>query len=230
MIEINLLPGTRKKTKSSGGSSFDFKATFAALTARFKDPWLGFAIGGVAIGVLGIGGLWFLQSRTSAALLEQERIAVMDSTRYDAVVKQRRAAEAQRDSIIRQMSVIALIDGDRYVWPHLMDEVSRALPTYTWLTSLFQQGGAAASSPEAIAAGVAPAISVRLVGYTVEAQAITVYMKQLEDSPFLENIQIISSDVAEVEGKTVTEFTLDLRYSKPDPSILRTAPLSIAVR
>lgn len=230
MIEINLLPGTRKKAKSSGGSSFDFKATFASLAARFKDPWLGVAIGGVAIGVLGVGGLWFFQERSRAALTEQERIAVQDSARYDAVVKQMRAAEAQRDSIMRQMSVIALIDGDRYVWSHVMDEVSRALPTYTWLTTLAQQGGGAPSSPEAIAAGVAPAVTVRLVGYTVEAQAITVYMKQLEDSPFLENVQIIGSEVAEVEGKTVTAFTLDVRYSKPDPSILRTAPLSIAVR
>jgi hypothetical protein len=55
-------------------------------------------------------------------------------------------------------------------------------------------------------------------------------MKQLEDSPFLENVTIQSSDVAEVEGKTVTSFTLDVRYVRPDPSLLRTVPLSVAVR
>jgi Tfp pilus assembly protein PilN len=230
MIEINLLPGTRKKKSSSGGSSFDLKATLASLGERFKDPWLGVAIGGVAVGLLAVGSMWFFQGRTHATLLEQQRVAVQDSARYDGVVKQRRAAEAQRDSIMRQMSVIALIDHDRYIWPHIMDEVSRALPTYTWLTSLAQQGASAPSSPEAIAAGTAPPLNVRLVGYTVEASAITVYMKQLEDSPFLENVQFIASEVAEVEGKTVTEFTLDVRYSKPDPSILRTVPLSVAVR
>jgi Tfp pilus assembly protein PilN len=230
MIEINLLPGARKKTKSSGGPSFDLKAAFASLGERFKDPWLGVAVGGATLGVLAVGAMWFLQGRTEAALIEQRQVAIQDSTRYDAVVKQRNAAEAQRDSIVRQMSVIALIDSDRFVWSHIMDEVSRALPTYTWLSTLGPTGAAASASPEAIAAGSAPPITIRIVGYTVEAQAITLYMKQLEDSPFLENVQFVNSDQADVEGKSVTEFTLDVRYTKPDPSTLRTAPLSIAVR
>ena len=231
MIEINLLPGSRKKTRSSGGGpSFDFRAAFASIAARFKDPWLGVAVGGMGLGVLIVGAMWFLQGRAENQLLERERIAVQDSATTDAVVKQRRAAEAQRDSILRQMTVIAAIDGDRFVWPHVMDEISRALPTYTWLTNLAQQGAATTTSPEAVAAGVVPALSIRLVGYTVEPQAITVFMRQLEESPFLENITIISSDVADVEGKVVTEFTLDMKYSKPDPSVIRTVPLAVAVR
>ncbi len=231
MIEINLLPGARKKSRSSGGgSSLNIRAALGNLVARFKDPWLGVAVGGFVLGLLAVGGLWFFQGRTEARLVEQERVAVQDSARFDAIVKQRMAAEAQRDSIMRQMTVIAAIDGDRFVWAHLMDEISRALPTYTWLISLAQQGAATTTSADAVAAGTAPSITLRLIGYTVEAQAITVFMRQLEESAFIEGITIISSDVADVEGKTVTEFTLDMKYSKPDPSILRTVPLSVAVR
>ncbi len=231
MIEINLLPGARKKSRSSGGgSSFDVRAAVASFAARFRDPWLGVAVGGVALGLLAVGGLWFLQGRTESRLIEQERVAVQDSARFDAIVKQRLAAEAQRDSIMRQMTVIAAIDGNRFIWPHVMDEISRALPTYTWLTSLAQQGSATTTAAEASASGSAPPLALRLIGYTVEAQAITVFMRQLEESPYLEGITIVSSDIADVEGKSVTEFTLDMKYSKPDPSIIRTVPLTVSVR
>ena len=39
------------------------------------------------------------------------------------------------------------MDGDRYVWPHLLDEVTRALPAYTWLVDL----GPAIAAPVAAA-------------------------------------------------------------------------------
>ncbi|MBL8996872.1 MAG: PilN domain-containing protein, partial [Gemmatimonadetes bacterium] len=165
-----------------------------------------------------------------AALLEQEQVAVQDSTRYDNVVKQTRAAEAQRDSIMRQMSIIAAIDGERFVWAHVMDEVSRALPTYTWLRSVAQANAATTVSPEAVAAGTAPKLAVRVVGYTVNIQALTIFMKQLEASPFLENVTLAVSQVATVEGKQVTEFTVEMNYSKPPASAIRTVPLTIAVR
>ena len=32
--------------------------------------------------------------------------------------------------------IIKQIDNDRFVWPHIMDEISRSMPPYTWLTSL----------------------------------------------------------------------------------------------
>lgn len=231
MIEINLLPGARKKTKAAGGGSkVDVRAMFAGLGERFKDPWLGVAAGGVVVGVLAIAGMWFFQGRTEASLKEQEQIAVQDSARFDAVVKATRTAQAQRDSIMRQMAIIQAIDGERFVWPHILDEISRALPTYTWLRSLAQSSAAATVSPELVASGQAPRLSLRLVGLTVDLQALTIFMKQLEASDFLENVTIAGTQATQSEGKTVTEFTLDMSYSKPPASAIRTVPLSIAVR
>lgn len=230
MIEINLLPNARKKSRSSSSASkFDFGAFTGNLTSRMKDPWLLVAIAGVVIGVAGVGAQWYFQGRAETALLERERVAVQDSARYAAVVAQRDAAEAQRDSISRQIAVITALDGERFVWPHVMDEVSRALPTYTWLTSLRQSNPAAAASPEASVDG-APAVAIRLIGQTVNVQALTVFMRQLEASPFLSAVTLAVSEVALVDGKEVTEFTLDLQYAKPDPSVIRTVPLSVAVR
>ena len=230
MIEINLLPGARKKKGSSGGSSLDVRALVASLGERFRDPWMGVAVGGAAIGLLAIGGMFYLQREATAALAEQERVAVQDSTRFEGVLRSTRVAAAQRDSILRQMAIIAAIDGDRFIWPHVMDEIARALPTYTWLRSVSQTNAATTVSPEAVAAGIAPRLSIRLVGITVDVQALTIFMKQLEASEFLESVTLAGSDATTVEGKQVTEFTLDMAYSKPPESAVRLVPLSIAVR
>jgi len=128
------------------------------------------------------------------------------------------------------MSVIAAVDAERFVWPHVLDEVSRALPTYTWLRSIAPSGAAAALSAEQIAAGELPVLGIRVIGVTVNLQALTQFMKQLEDSPFLANVTLAVSAVATVEGKEVTEFTLDLSYERPDPALLQTVPLPLSMR
>lgn len=231
MIEINLLPNARKKSRSSSSSAskFDMGAFTGNLTSRMKDPWLLVAIAGVVIGVAGVGAQWFFQDRAETALLERERVAVQDSARYAAVVAQRAAAEAQRDSISRQIAVITALDSERFIWPHVLDEISRALPTYTWLSSVRQSNPAAAASPEATVEST-PTVAIRVIGLTVNVQALTVFMRQLEASPFLQNVTLVVSELTVVDEKEVTEFTLDINYAKPDASMIRTVPLSVAVR
>ena len=156
--------------------------------------------------------------------------AVQDSTQFAAVLAQRDAAQAQRDSILRQIAVISAIDGDRFLWPHVMDEIARALPTYTWLRSVAQTSASAPVSPEVVAAGTEPRVTIRVIAYTVDVQAVTIFMKQLEASPFLENVTLGVSEQAVTDGKPVTQFQLDMHFQKPELSVIRTVPLSIAVR
>ena len=230
MIEINLLPGARRKKSASAGASIDMGALLEQLRGRFKDPWLLFAAAGLLIGLAGVGFMWWSQNTKVAELAERERVAVQDSTRYAAVLAQRAAAEAQRDSILRQIAVISAIDGDRFVWPHILDEVARALPTYTWIRQIQQSNQTAVAAPEAVAAAGPPVINIRITAYTVDLQAVTIYMKNLEASPFLQNITLSLSESASVEGKDVHSFQLDLQYQQPDSTAVRRVPLSIAVR
>ncbi|WKW13039.1 PilN domain-containing protein [Pseudogemmatithrix spongiicola] len=230
MIEINLLPGARRKKGASKGASINVGALLEQLRGRFKDPWLMVAVGGLLLGVAITGFMWYSQNTKTADLAERERIAVQDSTRYAAVLAQRSAAEAQRDSLLRQIAIISAIDGDRFVWPHVLDEVARALPTYTWLRQLQQSNQTAAASPEDVAANGGGRVAIRILAYTVDLQAVTIFMKNLEASPFLENVVISSSESATVDGKDVHQFQLDLMYQKPDSTAIRTVPLSIAVR
>lgn len=99
---------------------------------------------------------------------------------------------------------------------------------------------AAAATPGASAAarkahadslfnGVAGTMTFRIVGQTVDVQALTQFMKNLEASPFIRNVQLTRSDLVTAEGKEVTEFQLEAQSEVPPAGILRTVPLSIAV-
>ena len=131
-----------------------------------------------------------------------------------------------------------------------MEEVSRALPPYTWLTSITQTNTITMAAPEAdppkgndkgkdkgkkpaVSAGdslVIPAVQLRLVGNTVDIQALTRFMRVLESSPFIENVQLVKSTMILVDGKQVTEFQLDASYQPPDPSAITVLPVSLSVR
>lgn len=246
MIEINLLPGARKRTRSRG-PSLNFGDAFRDLGARVRDPWMITAVGGVAAGLLAIGLMWTLQGRRESSLQEREQKSVQDSTRYSSVIAERVHAEAQRDSVRKQIAVITTIDGTRLVWPHVLDEVSRALPPYVWLRAIAQTSAVSNESPE-VQAGVAKsvpkkgaggnmvppveesALALQITGNTVDIQALTHFMKALEASPFLQNVQLVRSDVVMQQGKEATEFRLDMQYQLPDASVLRTVPFSVSVR
>lgn len=233
MIEINLLPRAGKRSSRRGAGGAALSARLGELAARVRDPYLAAATASLVLAAVLVGGLHLRHMNRVAELTEREQQAVQDSTRYAAVLKEKRAAEAQRDSILRQLEIIKSIDNDRFVWPHLMEEVSRALPAYTWLTSLQQTSAvvSVAARPDSAAAAVAPdPLAFQIVGNTVDIQALTRFMKLLEASPFIQNVQLARSDVVEAQGKQVTQFHLEAEYELPPPSAVRTVPVTLTVR
>ena len=248
MIEINLLPGARRKSKRGGGSKLDVGASLAAFRERVKEPWL---IGSVAVTTLAflvVGSLYALQATRESKIDDALQKAVQDSTRYSSVLKEREKAEARRDTVLRSLNLIRAIDDDRFIWPHVMDEVSRALPPYTWIISLgFTGAGQAQQAITTLA--VVPldstgkkkkrvlstniprdTVRVHIVGNTVDIQALTRFMKQLETSPFIEQVQLAKSERANDNGKEVVQFQLDMLYSRPDPTQVTRVPLAVSVR
>ena len=85
-------------------------------------------------------------------------------------------------------------------------------------------------SPEAAAAGGVPRLGLRIIAYTADIQAVTIFMKNLEASPFIENVTLGQTEPAVTDGKEVVQFTVAMQYSKPDPSVLNTVALDLAVR
>ncbi|HVE79112.1 MAG TPA: PilN domain-containing protein [Gemmatimonadaceae bacterium] len=237
MISINLLPGSGKKSRGRAGPSIDLGALFATFAARVKDPYLAAAVGTGAVSIAAVVLLYTTQAAKAARLTDAEQKAVQDSTRYAAVLKEKRRWEAQRDSLNAQIKVIRAIDDDRFVWPHILDEVSRALPPYTWLTQVGtvlpqtapQVVQRADTSRKAAADSVVkPVLQFQLVGNTVDIQALTRFMRVLEASPFLEDIEMKQTMAVLIDNREITQFTLTMAYQRPDSSVLRTVPVTFS--
>jgi Tfp pilus assembly protein PilN len=244
MIEINLTPGASRKSKGRG-AGFALAGVMGDAKSSIKDPYLIAAVVSLLAAAGGVGSMHFAQTSKAATLAAREEQAVADSARFATVLRQRRHAEAKRDSVLKQLEVIRAIDADRFIWPHVMDEVSRALPPYTWLKTLavlapqVAPAGAAPAPPPAApgdsakpvaAPVVAELAKFRLVGNTVDIQALTRFMKLLEASPFIQKVTLARSEMALVEGKEVTEFTLEAQYERHDSSMILTQPVSLSVR
>ena len=252
MININLLPGAKK---SNAGSRFDF-AAMGSIRDQIKDPWMLGASVTVAVAIAAVGLLFTGQQATAAELTERLDRAQRDSTRYSSVLSARHKIIAERDSVERQLDAIRLIDDARYQWAHILDEASRALPAYTWLTVIEQTSkaplppvadstkatGKEALTPKQkeVALAKAKADSIersqpvelrfRVVGQTVDIQALTLYMRQLESSPFIESVSLLRSEIVINDGKDITEFEVTAKFESPAPGVTRTTALVVPVR
>src|SRR3954469_17931005 len=143
MIEINLLPGDGKKkrrAKAGTGSTFRFQPAqwFAGITEKITDKYLLGAIGASALSGLLLAFMFIHQTAQASGLEERETKALKDSAQFSAVLNAKTRAEATRDSLYSQIAIIKSIDDSRYLWSHLMYEISNALPQYTWLTEITQ--------------------------------------------------------------------------------------------
>jgi Tfp pilus assembly protein PilN len=243
MIEINLLPGAGKKSRGAG-AGVNVGASFATAANRVKDPFMLLAAASIIAAGAAISMLTLRQQAVSSDLASREQKQVQDSTRYAAVLREKKKAETQRDSVMRQLNIIKTIDNDRFVWPHVMDEISRAMPQYTWIVSVKQisaptaAGGAADDANKdkdkkkkaAVQEEAPQPMKFTVVGNTVDIQALTRFMKLLAASPFIQNVQLVNSQLAQADGKEVTEFTLEAQYHQPDSTAIRTVPLTLSVR
>lgn len=235
MIEINLLPGQKRKAAGGGGLRMP---DFRSFVTNVKDPWL---LGAIAAGVILIGGNMALYAVNTARLARLDAIlrgVQAEKRRYDAVVAQKRQAERVRDSLSAEMAIIRGIDGDRYIWPHLLDEITKALPAYTWLTSIQATSGVApavgvppGAAPAAPAdSAAAQGVRVAIDGRTVDIQAYTTFLRQLAASPWLADVLPTRATTVIEQDRPVTEFNISARYRQADSLYVRTVPLVQSVR
>ena len=252
MIQVNLLPGTSSKSQ---GRSFDIGGMLSNATAGIRDKFMLAAVGSVGTTVLAVGLLFMSQSNLERTLTDREQKAMQDSARYKVVLAAKDKAEATRDSLYQQVAIIKSIDDSRFLWPHLLEEISNALPQYTWLTVVTQTSAPPSSAyqdtvkkaknakvdttkkvneaaekkarAEAVLAEAAKSTRFRVVGHTVDIQALTLFMKTLEASPYIQNVQLTRSDLVIVDTKEVTEFQLEAESQRPPEFLVKTVSYAL---
>lgn len=242
MITVNLRPDLKRKRARPPLQGVLEGAR--GLGRKIKDPVLLVAVLSW-VGVLGwLGYVAVGTSRELNALAPQLEQTRAEHRRFRAFLAEKRHQETIRDSLVSQIGIIRTVDGDRYVWPHLLNEVTKALPAYTWLVDM---GGAAPPPPPPGAPQAAPAkgpvdtaklgatpaipaIQFQVNGRTVDIQAYTRFLRQLEASPWITDVTPVSAQTVVEKERPITAFTIRATYKQADSAYLRTVPLSQSVR
>jgi Tfp pilus assembly protein PilN len=226
MITVNLRPG--QKRKAAGGGAKQILDRIKGLGTKVKDPFL---VGSVAacLGVAAFLGWAFVTNNAKfndlGPRLEQARD---EQKRFDNLLRQKHRAELIRDSLLAQIATIRGVDGNRYVWPHVLDEVAKALPPYTWLTTM-TTFSAPAVADTADSGAVRPAM-FRVEGRTMDLQAYTRFLRQLEASPWLSDVTPLEAKTIIEKERPVTAFIIQAAFQRADSAYIRTVPLSQSVR
>lgn len=219
MITINLKPGAKRQAQK-GRSFAAVTDQFKGLGESVKEPWRLAAIAAWVVVALGLGFM-YLRTGSQLSSLEPQVLAKRaEFRRYQGFLAQKRREEKVRDSILSQIGVISAVDQDRYVWPHILSEIGGALPDFTWLSSVSN----VAVTPDPNDSSAAP-VQVRIVGFTNDLQNYTAFLRRLEESPWLSNVEPKEAKTAVVGNRAMTQFTIQASFSRADSSMIRTVPI-----
>lgn len=212
MIEVNLLP----EAQGSRGASKRARASRPSLPGGGTDrnPWAIALVVACVMVPAAVLFMWWSQRGDSRALDTRLEAATADSARLAELRLVSDSLNARRQEIRDRVALVEALDRNRFVWPHLLDEVSRAVPRLAWLSSLRQ------TAP-------LPDVEVQVQGIAGNPLAITEFVRNLEASDYITDVRILGSQKQTLnDGElSVQAFTLSIRFTEPAGGIRRTEPI-----
>jgi len=193
MIRINLLKPESKDISQ--------QVTAPGITeeATRKGPNIGNLI--FLVLVIGLGAFYFFQQkafRSENALLATARQEKSQLQYVEAKLEEQRKA---RESLDRKITLIESLNAQRDMAPRLMDELSRRLPEWVWLSEVvFDEKG------------------IQIKGRALSNNLVADYISGLESSAQIMNVNLVSSTQKTTQGDQYLEFTLRaVLEKKPEP-------------
>jgi len=217
MIEVNLNPSGGKRSRFSS-RRFSIRLPAAlnrgggrARGEKVRDVWTTVAIVVPALVVLAVGLLWFTTRSERSELEASLTQAIEDSTRLADLRSLSDSLIGRDNRIQERLDLVQSLDGGRYVWSHLLDEISRAMPAYTWLTLVRRDAPL-------------PDLRVQVDGLAANPLAITRFVRNLQDSPYVAEVRIMGSQQQLVENVAAQAFQLMVSYKAPPEELIRSEP------
>jgi type IV pilus assembly protein PilN len=158
--------------------------------------------------VIGLGAFYFFQRKAfdrETLLLTTARAEKTKLQYVEAKLEEQRKA---RESLDRKITLIESLNAQRDLAPRLMDEFSRRLPEWVWLTEI-----------------VYDAKGIGIKGRALSNNLIADYISNLESSPQIMNVNLVASTQKTVQGDQYLEFSLRATVEKkPEPVPAPAAP------
>jgi type IV pilus assembly protein PilN len=164
--------------------------------------------------VIGLGAIFFFQMKAfdrENALLAVARQEKAQLQYVEAKLEEQRKA---RESLDKKITLIESLNAQRDLAPRLMDELSRRLPDWVWLTEI-----------------VYDAKGIQIKGRALSNNLIADYISNLEASPQVMNVNLVASTQKTTKGDQYLEFALRAMVEKkpePPPSATTGSPATTA--
>ncbi|MFB0527165.1 MAG: PilN domain-containing protein [bacterium] len=93
----------------------------------------------VVLAVVGFLGLYFLKVGQYSRLRKQLRKVEKELVLLEAIVKQVDEIEKSKETLSKKLDVIRSLMGNRLIYPQLLEDLARIVPSRVWLNSLRTQ-------------------------------------------------------------------------------------------
>ena len=178
MIRINLLAADRRTVK---GASKGFEA-------GQKMMILGSLI--LVLTVAGLGWRYWALEQRAAQVEADIQAAQREEARLQEILRQVQEFEARRGVLEQRVKLIDELRKGQNAPVHMIDQVSRALPEMTWLTSMQQNG-----------------YTLTLQGRCLTLTSLSDFIGNLEGSRyFMRPVEIVESSVTAGDGKSTPDL------------------------
>jgi type IV pilus assembly protein PilN len=160
--------------------------------------------------VIGLGAFYFFQRKAfdrENALLATAR---QEKSQYQYVEAKLEEQRKARETLDKKITLIESLNAQRDLAPRLMDELSRRLPDWVWLSEVtYDDKG------------------IQIKGRALSNNLIADYISSLEASPQVMNVNLVSSTQKTLKADQYLEFSLRAMVEKkpePVPAPVKTEP------
>jgi len=198
MIRINLAAPERAAKKSSGGGGFPGPSLPSAGTLQSYLLLVLFAGGAAVL----CAGAWWLQSNKLKDL--DTRIAADQKRQRDlqAIAKQVEDFQRKKATLENKVAVIEMLRAAQKSPVHMLDEISKSLPDYVWLTQMDETRGA-----------------IRFQGQSNSLAAVADFISAMQRSGWFPSVELVSSQ----ERQALIQFVLQGNFTDPEVAAKRKA-------
>jgi Tfp pilus assembly protein PilN len=192
MIRINLLaadrPAAQKKSSTPGAAQ--------------AYILLGL---GVGLAALLCGAGYWMKSNAIAKLDEDISAAQKRKAELQAIKAQVDALEAKRNTFQRKVKVIEQLKLDQASSVHMVDEISKALPDFVWLTNMDQT-----------------ASNVKFSGQSNSMTSVADFMSALQRTGWFPSVDLIRTN----DQASLINFELSAAFKNPEAAAAAAAAAS----
>jgi len=155
---------------------------------------MGMVAGLAASIVLLVHGYYAARISTQA---ERNRFLKSENTKLDKEIEEIKKLKEEIQALLSRKQVIETLQADRAQTVNLLEQLVRQTPDGVYLSSIKQTG-----------------YRVNLTGLAQSNARVSTLMRNLESSPYLENPNLIEIRVANVAGKRLSEFIMNISIKR----------------